>query len=522
MEVIMVLVFLADDDILTLNRLRNIIDWNKYGFDIIGQAQNGADTLHQVEILRPDILILDVDMPDKSGVEVAKAIQTKNLNISILILSNYNNFEFVRDTMRYGARDYLLKHQLDPTLLLQKLTELQNLRAKEGLLSAHIYFFTTVAKQQYLKELVQHGVTNPQEQEHMMTQKDYSSNCNLLVVMQITNFVILTHLNPSLDREKLVESVLNLATSIFVSINNGIITHLEHGQFVILFHYDDESSSQKIHDLTNANMRMLLSNMQKLLNITALYQCSDIISDIKKLNICYNRTVALLNNQSFNQIKEDSAQTNSINIIEEKKLMDALMSLSISQTEQQLKQIFKRYANPDKGSRLPQQMILQLLQINQRFQQNLKHNVPYSPDKLILDQFQQQLNVNTYQFIFDYYKSAITEALQQNISGYSAHVQKAILYIRENYANNISLVIVADQIHVSNAHLSRLFKKELNTSFIDYLTSYRIELAKKMMKETNKELKEISELTGFNSYNYFLRVYKEKTGLTPTQELNRR
>jgi len=51
MEVIMTLVFLADDDILTLNRLRNIIDWNKNGFDIIGQAQNGADTLQQVELL---------------------------------------------------------------------------------------------------------------------------------------------------------------------------------------------------------------------------------------------------------------------------------------------------------------------------------------------------------------------------------------------------------------------------------------------------------------------------------------
>ena len=224
-------------------------------------------------------------------------------------------------------------------------------------------------------------------------------------------------------------------------------------------------------------------------------------------------------------IKEDLAPTNSIDIIEEKKLMDALMSLSISQTEQQLKQIFERYANPEKGSRLPQQMILQLLQICQKFQQNLIHNIPYNTDKLLLDKFQQQLKlntVNTYQFLFDYYKSAIIDALQQDISCYSDHVQKAILYIRENYSGNISLVTVADQIHISNAHLSRLFKKELDTSFIDYLTSYRIEIAKKMIKETNKGLKEISELTGFNSYNYFLRVYKEKTGLTPTQELGRR
>ncbi len=521
----MTLVFLADDDILTLNRLRNMIDWNNCGYTIIGQAQNGADTLSQVEKLRPDILILDVDMPDKSGVEVAKALQSKNLNISILILSNYDNFEFVRDSMRYGALDYLLKHQLDASLLLQKLNELREFREKEGLRTSHIYYFAGVAKQQYLKELVQYGVTNPREHEHMMTQKDYSSPHHVLAVMQITNFIILTHLNPSMNREKLVEAVLNLATNIFVSLDNGIITHLDHGQFAILFHYENEASSRRIQEDANANIRMLLSNMQKLLNITALYQTSDIITDISLLNESYRKTVALLNHQTFDKKKEDAPHTNSIDIMEEKNLMEALTSLNLTQTELLLKQIYQRYADPGTGSRLPQQIILQLLQIGQKFQQQLKLDLTLSSDKALFEQFRQQMHqkhISSYELLWNYYKSLITNALYHDTSSYSPHIQKAILYIKESYSRDISLVTVAEQIHVSSAHLSRLFKKELGTSFVDYLTSFRIDLAKKMIRETKLELKEISEQVGFHSYNYFLRVYKEKTGRTPTQEYGRK
>ena len=147
----MTLVLLADDDILTLNRLRNIIDWNSNGYEIIGQALNGTDTLLQVQKLQPDILILDVDMPDKNGVEVMKELNKCNSELSVLILSNYDTFEFVRDTMRYGACDYLLKHQLEPALLLQKLSEIKDKKRTEGLRSSHIYYFANVAKQKYLK-----------------------------------------------------------------------------------------------------------------------------------------------------------------------------------------------------------------------------------------------------------------------------------------------------------------------------------------------------------------------------------
>ncbi len=66
--------------------------------------------------------------------------------------------------------------------------------------------------------------------------------------------------------------------------------------------------------------------------------------------------------------------------------------------------------------------------------------------------------------------------------------------------------------------ISGVFKKETGISFIDYLTTYRIDLARQIIKNTDTGLKEISDQIGFHSYNYFLRVFKEKTGHTPSQE----
>ena len=119
----MIRILLADDDILALNRLSGLLGWNEYGYEIVGQALGGNDCLKLVKELSPDVLILDIDMPDRNGVEVTKELHRQQSRVKILILSNYDTFGFVRDAMRYGACDYLLKHQLTAPVLLEKLKE---------------------------------------------------------------------------------------------------------------------------------------------------------------------------------------------------------------------------------------------------------------------------------------------------------------------------------------------------------------------------------------------------------------
>ena len=105
---------------------------------------------------------------------------------------------------------------------------------------------------------------------------------------------------------------------------------------------------------------------------------------------------------------------------------------------------------------------------------------------------------------------------------YSVHIQNALHFIHQNYAGDISLSTLAEALHVSPTHLSRLFSKEVGTSFIDYLVSYRVQRAQQMILHSNLDLKSIGEQAGFHSYNYFLRAYKEKTGHSPSQDFTKR
>lgn len=513
----MIQVLLADDDILALNRLSELIDWNACGYEIVGQALGGNDCLKLVSKLQPDILILDIDMSDKNGVEVTREIHARKLPVKILILSNYDTFSFVRDALHYGAYDYLLKHQLTPQILKSKLNEMIEIMKKDGISTSRLSFFTTVAKQQYLNSLLRFGVSNPQEHAHMQTQPDFSCTSHCLAVMQITNFILITHFSPNMDRQKMIDSILTLGTNIFTSLGNGLITHLEYGQFAVLFHFSQESSTHEIHNMARQAMRLLESNIRKLLGLSVIFQISDIFFDIQKLPCIFSKTRQLLEEKPFNFSLLPPAEQ-SLTMQEERALMNALAALNSSETEQLLRDIFARTYTVSKAP--SQKLIHQLLEIGARYLQNQKIELPhnsgaesdsFTPSRMTPDE--------TEAFIINYYKRIMAQSPGFDSRRYSSHIQKALLFIHENYAQELSLNDLANQLHVSPTYLSRLFRKEVGTSFIDYLVSYRIDKARQLILQTNLDLKTIGEQVGFRGYNYFLRVYKEKTGHTPSQDM---
>lgn len=508
-------ILFADDDILTLNRLTALLDWNAHGYEIVGQACGGNDCLKLLEKLSPDILILDIDMPDKNGVEVIREIQRRKLSVKVLILSNYDTFSFVRDAMRCGACDYLLKHQLSEAVLLEKLSEMKEMMEKEGISTSHLSWFTTVAKQQYLAGLLKGGVTNPEEHAHMLTQKDFSCKNNCLALLQITNFILITHFSPNMEREKMIDSILTLSTNIFAKLDNGLITYLEYGRFAVLFHYDDQTGAQEILNRTLQGMRLLSANIRKLFGLTVLYELSPVFSDTGTLPSVYEKTLALLEKKPFSPDSEKTAG-DFLSIQEEKELMDALTTLDLPQTRQILKRIFDR-----EHMEIPSQpLIHQLLQIGVRFQLNQKMELLKDYDEEIRGaDLAQMPSQAVRQFLTDYFSKIIGHAPGYGVRRYSPHIQKALLYIQENYAKDLSLNALADWLHLSPTHLSRLFRQELDTSFIEYLVSYRIQRARQLIRSTDLDLKTIGERVGFHGYNYFLRAYKEKTGHTPTQDV---
>lgn len=95
------------------------------------------------------------------------------------------------------------------------------------------------------------------------------------------------------------------------------------------------------------------------------------------------------------------------------------------------------------------------------------------------------------------------------------HLMEAIQYIRKNFAEDISLDEVAKNVFVSSFYLSHLFREELDITYSDYLTKIRMEAAVKLMKEKNRSIREIAELTGFKEAGYFGKAFKKCNGITP-------
>ena len=124
----MINILLADDDILTLNQLNLLISAMKQ-YKISGQVQDGLAAISFLKESREPvhILILDVEMPEMSGLEVADYVKRQKLPAMILVLSNYDNFEYVKPLLRLGAWDYILKHELTQQLLGEKLDEMSKL-----------------------------------------------------------------------------------------------------------------------------------------------------------------------------------------------------------------------------------------------------------------------------------------------------------------------------------------------------------------------------------------------------------
>ena len=100
---------------------------------------------------------------------------------------------------------------------------------------------------------------------------------------------------------------------------------------------------------------------------------------------------------------------------------------------------------------------------------------------------------------------------------YSAIVQKAVNYIKLHLESPLTLQGIAETIHVNDSHLSRKFKEDTGMSLIDFINQHRIEAAKVYLQTNSTSITEIAFIVGFNDVNYFSRVFKKITGMTPSQ-----
>lgn len=102
-------IFLVDDEPLVADMIKNLVDWNRYGMDICGVANDGVSAKEEILEMRPDLVITDIRMPGMNGLDLIASVQKKLPNTLFAIISGYNDFAYIRAALRLNVVDYLDK-----------------------------------------------------------------------------------------------------------------------------------------------------------------------------------------------------------------------------------------------------------------------------------------------------------------------------------------------------------------------------------------------------------------------------
>ena len=112
---------LVDDDFLVRSYLKTLDSWEKVGYEVVRDVQDGEEALEVMNQEKIDIVVTDISMPLMDGIELIKAVKKNWPEVSVIVLSCHDDFEYVKEAMRLGADEYILKNTLDENSLLEVL-----------------------------------------------------------------------------------------------------------------------------------------------------------------------------------------------------------------------------------------------------------------------------------------------------------------------------------------------------------------------------------------------------------------
>ena len=109
-------VLIVDDHPITCKGIRDLLE-PAMGISVAGEAHTGAEALQMIETLKPNVVLLDMKLPDMNGIEIIKKAYKAGTNARILGLSSYNDREFISELLTFGASGYLLKDEVPEEII---------------------------------------------------------------------------------------------------------------------------------------------------------------------------------------------------------------------------------------------------------------------------------------------------------------------------------------------------------------------------------------------------------------------
>lgn len=534
----MIKVLLVDDELLVRTNIKLLINWQEHGFAICGEASNGDQALQMIEKHNPHIIILDMKMPRMNGYQLSKILYKKYKHIKIIILSNYDDFKYVKGTLKNGALDYVLKHNLNKHVLLDSLNQAKNSMPASNL--TETVGFNTLnnlfaLREKFISQLLTGFYTDEKEIQKQIELLDINLGfSNILpIIMEIDNYEITSTTDSNIlkNRALLEYSIINISNELLSEHKNGILIATSGKQFPILLSFPNIRSQAQIIHITNTILNTISSCLKNLLEISVSFSIGNLCNTFSSLPISYADAVDSLDNKFYmgkNCVINNNFITD-LGILEdltglsldiEKQIINCLNTGDLNTLMLILKQLFTTIKNSNLCINGTKMVFYDLLNIIIKISK--ESNIELS-DIFIssITPHEALSNIETFNdaesWIINSFEKLIKLSYIDNISCDSEYVMQAMTFIKNNYMKDISLSDVAEEVGIGSTYLSRLFKDSIDIGFSEYLGDIRIEKAKILLEECKYTIKEVGKLSGFNSYDYFIKFFKKKVGISPTQ-----
>ena len=521
-------VLLVDDEEEVIKIIMKKIDWEELGFSVIGYANNGVKALEMVEEFQPDVVMTDIKMPYMDGMELSGHIKEKFPVTKILLLTGFDAFEYAKEAVHLEIEEYILKPVNSMELkrvfahLKEKLDQEISEKRNAEILQKYYLDSLPLLQANFYSTLIEGRI---HEDELPKFLEDYQ-----LVFEGPFFCCLVVHTSSSQVPENM--NPLLLATAVQKQVQERLgerwrakcFSYL--GNTVLLAQLSNENEVSDLTDDCDRFCGYVGRMIGAVVTVGIGQVCSrvlDLASSYTSAREAVSYRVIYGTGKAINMKEiapQEMKKSDDTDDAELSNLFKAIRLNDREEIEEAVESYWSHLALQEKSLQQYHIEVMNLVSALYRFASNNEISVDeFSSDmrKLygeLLDLGPQSLKKWIMNISFAFHE----RLLRARSRSTQSFVSKAREYVRNNYSDeDLSLDSICEFLGVSNSYFSTIFKKETGSTFIGYLTDYRMERASRLLIETNEKSYIIAKHVGYSDPNYFSYVFKRKFGVSPSK-----
>jgi two-component system, response regulator YesN len=526
-------IMLADDEGIVIDSLRFIIEKNFSDSCIVEHATTGRSVIELAEKFKPDIAIMDIQMPGINGIEAMKEIRKTNSSVVFIVMTAYDKFNYAKEAINLGVMEYLTK-PVNHTVIVKVLQKAMDMieedrkkRSNDLLIREKLEIVVPIIESDFIYAVISgdnltdsetnfRNLLGIREDNGMMMVIEFGDTLEDGILTNPVGVSVKAQSFYPVIRENLKEEFSCIVGPIMV---NKIVVFLPSAKMQL--EYDDrimliETMRRLIRDLTK---RIDVQFKVGIGTVTSLSRLSDSYKEaLTAIRNGKGRVVHVKDLPVGCEYEEDYP----IDI--ERSLFDRIEKGNLEGTREEANRFFDWMVEyyPDCEMDIKLKVLEFILFAEQRafLGGGMTYYFRYRKDYLST-----LIQIDSYDRLRRWFIDKVMEACRNIISKReeqtSGVIARAKSFIEENYSKDISLDDVSRIVDISPYYFSKLFKEETGENFIEYLTNIRIERAKQLLQNKEVSIKNICVETGYSDPNYFSRIFKKQVGITPTEYRDR-